>query len=83
VFETSLPPRWYVPVTDVRMDLLADSDTLTVCAYKGVATYKSVIDGPADVAWGYEAPLAEAASLPGHLSFQGDDITVVVDGREA
>lgn len=83
VFETSLPPRWYVPVADVRTDLLRDSETLTVCGYKGVATYRSLVDGPDDVAWGYEDPLAEAAPLPGHLSFWGDDITVVVDGQPA
>lgn len=83
VFETSLPPRWYVPVADVRTDLLRDSETLTVCAYKGVATYKSVIDGPEDVAWGYEDPLAEAGPLPGHLSFSGDGIEVLVGGRPA
>jgi uncharacterized protein (DUF427 family) len=83
VFETSLPARWYVPVAGVRTDLLRDSETLTVCPYKGVATYRSLADGPADVAWGYEDPLAEAASLPGHLAFAGEGISVLVDGREA
>jgi uncharacterized protein (DUF427 family) len=83
VFETSLPARWYVPVADVRADLLRDSETLTVCPYKGVATYRSLADGPADVAWGYADPLAEAASLPGHLAFAGEGISVLVDGRDA
>ena len=35
LFETGLPPRWYVPRVDVRMDLLAPSDTVTHCPYKG------------------------------------------------
>jgi uncharacterized protein (DUF427 family) len=83
VFETSLPARWYVPVADVRTDLLRDSDTVTVCPYKGVAGYRSLVDGPDDVAWGYEEPLAEAAPLPGHLAFAGEGISVLVDGREA
>ncbi|MGF1646997.1 MAG: DUF427 domain-containing protein [Kineosporiaceae bacterium] len=82
VFETSLPPRWYVPVDDVRTGLLRDSQTLTVCPYKGVATYRSLVDGPPDVAWGYEDPLAEATLLPGHLAFAGDGVSVLVDGRE-
>jgi uncharacterized protein (DUF427 family) len=82
VFETSLPPRWYVPVADVRTELLRDSDTLTVCPYKGVASYRSLADGPADVAWGYEDPLPEAVLLPGHLAFAGEGISVLVDGRE-
>lgn len=81
VFETGLPPRWYVPLADVREDLLAPSELTTVCPYKGVATYRSVVgeDGAvvvADAAWGYEDPLPEATPLPGHLCFDGDGITV-------
>lgn len=81
VFETSLPPRWYVPVADVRTGHLRDSDTTTVCPYKGVATYRSLVDGPDDVAWAYEEPLPEALPLPGHLCFLGDGIVTEVDGR--
>jgi len=78
VFETALPARWYIPVADVRTDLLVGSDTRTTCGYKGVATYRSVSGGPADVAWGYETPLPEAILLPGHLSFLGEGIEVAV-----
>lgn len=83
VFETGLPPRWYVPVADLRAELLAPSDTTSVCPYKGVATYRSLLDADgnvavADAAWGYEDPLPEATPLPGHLSFDGDGITVEV-----
>lgn len=84
VFETGLPPRWYVPVADVRSDRLTASDTTTICPYKGVATYRSLLaeDGSVavpDVAWGYEDPLPEATPLPGHLCFDGEGITVEVD----
>ena len=42
LFETGLPTRYYLPKTDVRMDLLTASDSLTRCPYKGVAEYYSV-----------------------------------------
>jgi uncharacterized protein (DUF427 family) len=78
VFETGLPPRWYIPRVDVRADRLVRSDTVRVCPYKGVATYWSLVDGAADVAWEYAEPLPEATGLPDHLCFLGDDVTTEV-----
>lgn len=82
VFETGLPPRWYVPEADIDADLL-ESDTTTVCPYKGVATYRSMAHGPADVAFSYPDPLPEAQGLPGHWCFLGDQVTTEVDGTPA
>lgn len=62
LFETGLPPRWYVPRLDVRMDLLVPSDTVTHCPYKGHASHFSARIGDkitADVAWSYPTPLPE------------------------
>ena len=42
LFETGLPPRYYLPLTDLRMDLLQPSDRSTQCPYKGTASYWSV-----------------------------------------
>ncbi|GAA5161382.1 DUF427 domain-containing protein [Ornithinimicrobium tianjinense] len=39
LFETHLPTRWCLPREDVRMDLLSDSSTHTVCGYNGEASY--------------------------------------------
>ena len=55
LFETGLPPRWYFPREDVRMDLLNASDTRTGCAYKGFASYWSVGDED-DLVWSYPDP---------------------------
>ena len=40
--ETGLPNRFYIPSADVRQDLLEESDTHTVCPYKGTASYWTV-----------------------------------------
>ena len=42
LFETGLPARYYLPKTDVRLDLLEHTDTVTHCPYKGSAEYWSV-----------------------------------------
>lgn len=76
VFETGLPTRWYVPREDVRMERFVESDTRTICPYKGVASYWSMREVRPDVAWSYEAPLPEATGLPGHLCFAGSDVQV-------
>src|SRR5262249_53494461 len=42
LFETGLPPRWYIPKTDVRLDLLTpNDDSSSMCPYKGTAAYWS------------------------------------------
>ncbi len=39
LFETGLPTRYYLPKTDVRMDLLSRTDTGTHCPHKGTAEF--------------------------------------------
>jgi len=86
LFETSLPPRWYIPRSDVRADALVDSDTATECAYKGVASYHSVRAGGAEVVdgvWYYPEPIGDSAAIAGHVSFLGQGIEVTVNGEPA
>jgi uncharacterized protein (DUF427 family) len=78
VFETSLAPRWYVPLDAVRPAALTRSDTTTVCPYKGVASYYTVA-GVADAAWVYEEPFADLSSMAGMLSFAGEGVVVSVE----
>ena len=82
VFETGLPVRWYVPAADVRTELLTPSDTTTVCPYKGVATYETVVIGGQryeDVVWQYAEPLLEALPARGCRSFDGDGVEITAD----
>jgi uncharacterized protein (DUF427 family) len=75
LFETGLATRVYIPRADVAAGALRPAEKRTICPYKGQATYWS-LDGIADAAWSYEAPLAEAAKVAGHVSFDADGVEV-------
>jgi uncharacterized protein (DUF427 family) len=60
---------------------LESSETLTYCAYKGRASYFSVPDGPADVAWTYREPLQDAKPVRDRIAFFDERVDVVVDGE--
>ena len=84
LYEAALPQRYYVPKADVRMDLLASTDTESRCPYKGWAHYWSVtIDGSTheDIAWGYRTPLPESAGVAGLVCFYNEKVDIEVDGE--
>jgi uncharacterized protein (DUF427 family) len=83
LFETPLPVRFYLPREDVRMAMLRASDTRTVCAYKGVASYWTAeVDGAVhrDIAWTYERPLHDALPVGGLIAFLTERLDLEVDG---
>ena len=83
LFETGLPPRYYLPLSDVRLDLLTASDTRSHCPYKGTAGYWSVeTDGHRydDVAWIYRTPLPESQKIAGLACFYNEKVDLSVDG---
>ena len=83
LFETGLPTRYYLPKTDVRMDLLSPTDTQSHCPYKGTAQYWSVeVDGEIhqDIVWGYRTPVEESMRVAGLVSFYNEKVDVYVDG---
>jgi uncharacterized protein (DUF427 family) len=82
LYETGLPTRWYLPREDVRMDLLTPSDTHTVCAYKGRASYLSAdLQGGADIAWYYPDPLDDARPVRDLVAFWSERSVLTVDGE--
>ncbi len=84
LFETGLPARYYMPKTDVRMDLLTPSDTETHCPYKGTARYWTITVNDTkydDLVWGYDAPFSEAAGIAGFVSFWNEKLDIYVDGE--
>ena len=83
LFETGLPTRYYLPLTDVRTDLLRPSTTSTGCPYKGTAAYWSLeVHGERfdDTVWTYPAPLPESAAIAGLASFYNERVDIRVDG---
>ncbi len=82
VFETGLPTRYYLPREDVAMDRLQPTDTCTICAYKGFASYWSVGE-ERDVAWTYEDPFADAPDIAGLVCFLNERTDMTVDGEPA
>jgi uncharacterized protein (DUF427 family) len=85
LFETGLPPRYYLPRNDVRMESLEPVDIRTGCAYKGWATYWDAVTSkgrvPA-VAWSYPEPLREGELVQDLLCFfqERSEIALEVDG---
>ena len=84
LFETGLPVRYYIPLTDVRMDLLEASPSVTRCPYKGMASYWTVKVGEQvyeDLAWYYATPLPESIRIAGLVCFYNDRVDLTVDGQ--
>ena len=85
LFETGLPPRYYLPLSDIRTDLLRPSDTQSHCPYKGTASYWSVDTGTEvhpDVVWIYRTPLPESQKIAGLAAFYDEKVDVFIDGMQ-
>lgn len=83
LFETGLPARYYMPKTDVRMDLLSPTDLNTHCPYKGTARYWSIeANGTIhdNLVWGYDTPFREAGEIAGFVAFWNEKLDIYVDG---
>jgi uncharacterized protein (DUF427 family) len=84
LFETNLPPRWYVPREDVSAEL-EPSGTLTRCPYKGQASYYSIklASGEVgrDLIWCYPDPISESSRITGLLCFFSEQVDIELDGE--
>jgi len=77
--EGDYPAAIYFPRDAIAMAFLDDSDTKSVCPYKGEANYfsiqtKSVVIE--DAAWSYENPADAVAAIKDHLAFYPSKVTV-------
>lgn len=84
LFETNLPTRYYLPVEDVRMELLEPTMAKTLCPYKGEASYWTAkIDEEEyrNIVWSYQDPLPECPKIKGLLSFYNEKVDLFVDGQ--
>lgn len=69
----------YFPRDAVDQALLRDSESSSVCNWKGTAAYYDVVVGDkvnADAAWYYPDPLPEARDVAGRVAFwRGVEVT--------
>jgi uncharacterized protein (DUF427 family) len=81
LFETALPPRYYLPREDVRMDALTTSDVRTGCAYKGFPVHFDHGAARA-IAWSYEDPRRDAEPVRGRVCFYQErpEVELELDG---
>ena len=83
--ESNILPRLYVPLEDVRADLLERTDHTTHCPFKGDASYWSVRVGDRvaeNAVWTYEDPIAEASWLRGLVSVYPERMDAWLDEDE-
>lgn len=73
ILETSHPPVYYIPPSDILMDRLILTEEISFCEFKGKAYYyhlqleKDIF--VKDVAWAYLNPSQKYAELKGYLAF--------------
>jgi uncharacterized protein (DUF427 family) len=87
VLETSHPPTWYLPPSDVRAGtLIRSAARSTFCEWKGAATYWDVYgaDGSfvAAAAWSYEDPSPGFETIRGFIAFNPARFDCRVDGEQ-
>jgi len=83
--ESQILPRLYVPLEDVRADLLERTDHSTHCPFKGDASYWSVRVGDRvseNAVWTYEDPLPDAEWLRGLVSIYPERLDAWFDEDE-
>lgn len=77
--EASYPAVQYVPRQDSNLELVARTDRVTHCPYKGNANYFSIVAGGNTIEnaiWSYETPFPAMAEIAGHLAFYPDKVTI-------
>jgi len=84
LYETGLPPRYYLPMSHYRLQLLKPSERRTHCPYKGTAEYFHLELGgrrEEDFVWVYRAPLPESQKIAGLAAFYNEKVDLYLDGR--
>jgi uncharacterized protein (DUF427 family) len=77
--EANYPAVNYVPRKDANIALLARTERVTHCPYKGDANYFSIVANGKTVEnaiWTYEAPFPAMTEISGHLAFYPDKVKI-------
>ena len=85
VFETGLPTRYYVNRTEVNLEYLQPTATVTSCPYKGKTSgYWSVRTRQTihpDLAWSYDFPTRQLLPIAGMIAFYNEKVDISIDGK--
>jgi uncharacterized protein (DUF427 family) len=79
--ETGYDPVFYLPVSDVRTDVLEPSAHTTRCPHKGKARYWNIKAGGGvieNAAWAYDTPFDSVAEIAGRIAFYPDKVDAIV-----
>ena len=85
VLETSHPPSFYIPLTDVDRTLLRQAAGSSYCEWKGPAAYWSLASGTQvlpNVGWSYPKPLKGAEDIAGYIAFYPSNLACTVGGEK-
>ncbi len=84
ILETSHPPTFYLPLDDVRRDLLRPAEGASFCEWKGAAAYVDVVVGDRvarEAGWYYPEPSPAYQALRDHVAFYAGRVErCTVDG---
>ncbi|KAK7048194.1 DUF427-domain-containing protein [Favolaschia claudopus] len=69
----------YFPPDSVKKELFSDSNTSTVCPWKGTASYYNANVGGKDIkdiAWYYPSAYDKAKNIEGYVAFYKNKVTI-------
>lgn len=72
VLETSHPPVYYIPQSEIKMEYLTPTARQTYCEFKGAASYWTIRVGDKraeNAAWGYLSPARGFEAIAGYIAF--------------
>ncbi|XUU60954.1 DUF427 domain-containing protein [Erythrobacter sp. HA6-11] len=84
--ETSHPPTYYIPPSDIAMEHLKRNPRRSLCEWKGQASYWDIsLEGERieAAAWSYEQPTPAFTPIAGYLAFYPEPFDqCLVDGEQ-
>lgn len=79
VLETSHPPVYYIPQSDIKLEFLTKvKDRQSMCEFKGMAEYWNLKVGDMEspmVAWSYPNPKVSFAPIKDYLAFYASKVS--------
>ena len=72
VLETSHPPTYYIPPSDIRMECLRPAEGSSLCEWKGAARYLYVVFGDRiaqQAGWSYPRPTPPFEAIRDYVAF--------------